>query len=67
MASSSVYQSVLLSSTIYLISGTYLRFLSLLEERLLSLLLVTLLPSKVLLASNLVNLLRIDTREINLV
>jgi hypothetical protein len=38
----------------------------LLEERLLSLLLVALLPSKVLVTSNLINLLLINTRQINL-
>lgn len=45
----------------------YLRLLALLEERLLSLLLVTLLPSKVLVTRNLINLLRVNTGQIDLV
>jgi hypothetical protein len=50
-----------------LFEGTfsYLSLLSLLEELLLSLLLVTLLSRKVLVTSDLINLLRINTRQIN--
>lgn len=45
----------------------YLRLLALLEECLLSFLFVTLLPSKVLITCNLINLLLINTSQINLV
>lgn len=45
----------------------YLCLLALLEECILSLLLVTLLPSKVVLARNLIDLLRVNTSQINLV
>lgn len=47
-------------------SKSYLWLLALLEESLLSLLLVTLLPSKVLITSNLINLLLVNTSQINL-
>ena len=53
------------TSTIFYI--TYLWLLSLLEELLLSLLLVTLLPCEVLITSDLINLLLVNTRQINLI
>ena len=47
--------------------NAYLWLLSLLEELIFTLLLVTLLPGKVLLTSDLVNLLLVNTRQIDLV
>lgn len=67
MASSSVHQLASYNFTAYILDRkSYLWLLALLEESLLSLLLVTLLPSKVLITSNLINLLLINARQVNL-
>ena len=62
----SVRQECVLNARFLAYNKAHLWLLALLEELLLSLLLVGLLPSKVLLRGNLVNLRLVDTSQINL-